>query len=124
MALPLPGAHGMQFTALPVDLAAPGGSAAAEPLWAHMNWVLQRGMRAACTLGAPGTSAMHVTAQNPPLWTHPHKLLWTGGSPRAGQHGQLKEFLKTININAWKTGRIILKEEKTATTHLSWKMSF
>lgn len=80
--LHLPGAPGRQFTVLPVNRAAPGGSAAAEPLWAPMNRVLQRGMCAARTLGAPGICVMHVTAQNPPLWTHPHKLLSTVGRPK------------------------------------------
>lgn len=62
-----------------------------------MNWVLQRGMRAGRTLGAPGICVMHVAAQNPHSGPIPTSYCGLWGGPRAGQQRQLRQkerFLK------------------------------
>ena len=84
----------------------------------------------------------HACGCTEPLALHPTLQAAVGrgevgeGQGEVGEaHGEVGEgqgwaatgssgFLKSIKITAWKTGRIMLKEEKNATTHLSWKMSF
>ena len=66
------------FTELPINLAAPWGPAAAQPLCGHVHRTLERGVCAVCTLGAPGMCAMRVAAQSPSLCTQLYKLQWAG----------------------------------------------
>lgn len=121
--LHLPGAQGRQFTVFPVSRAAPGGSAAAVGSYelgtAEGNvraWDAHLELRVFVSC-----MWLHRTL---PLWTHPHKLLWTVGGPGLRRlRRQLKEFLKTININSWKTGRTILKEEELCNHSSLLKMS-